>query len=142
MLFYGKLGKLSENKHKELSQERKMKKITSFMGICVFSALLSYGCNPKQTALSEKGGIWTVYDKECRKCHRANGKGSFVGRLIFKIPNFTNTKWQDNASDSRLIISVANGKRKMPGYKGKLADEEIVDLVKVCVRGFYPPQGQ
>jgi hypothetical protein len=37
---------------------------------------------------------------------------------------------------------VANGKKKMPGYKGKLKDEEIVDLVKICVRSFYPPQEQ
>ncbi|MCF6154626.1 MAG: cytochrome c [Candidatus Brocadia sp.] len=142
MLFYGKLGKLSKNKHKELSQERRMKKITSFIGIFIFCVLLSYGCNTKQTALSEKGGIWAVYERECQKCHRANGKGSFIGRLIFKIPNFTNHKWQDNVSDSRLIISVANGKEKMPGFKGKLKDEEIVDLVKVCVRSYYPPQEQ
>lgn len=120
----------------------KMKKIISIVFIFVFCALLSYGCNPKQTALSEKGGIWAVYDRECRKCHKVNGKGCFIGRFIYKIPNFTNTKWQDNASDSRLIITVANGKGKMPGYKGKLTDEEIVDLVKVCVRSYYPPQAQ
>lgn len=119
-----------------------MKKTTSFIGIVMFCALLSYGCNPKQTALLEKGGIWAVYDRECRKCHKVSGKGCFVGRFMHKIPNFTDTKWQDNVSDSRLIIAVANGKGKMPGYKGKLTDEEIVDLVKTCVRSFYPPQGQ
>lgn len=107
--------------------------------LCLMS---SYGCNHKQTALTEKDGIWVVYDRECRKCHKINGKGSLVGRLIYKMPNFTNTKWQDNVSDSRLIISVANGKGKMPGYKGKLKDEEIVDLVKVCVRSFYPPPAE
>ncbi len=117
-----------------------MKKIISIVFIFVFCALISCGCNQKQAALSERGGIWVVYERECQKCHKANGKGSFIGRLIFKIPNFTNTKWQDNVSDSRLIISVANGKGKMPGFKGKLKDEEIVDLVKVCVRSFYPPQ--
>lgn len=116
-----------------------MKKIASFTGIFIFCAALSFGCNSKQMALSEKGGIWEVYERECQKCHRANGKGSLIGRIIFKIPDFTNTKWQDNVSDSRLIISVANGKRKMPGYKGKLTNEEIVDLVKICVRSYYPP---
>lgn len=117
-----------------------MKKGISIVFIFVFCALLSCGCNPEQTALSEKGGIWAVYDRECRKCHKVSGKGCFVGRFIYKIPNFTNTKWQDNASDSRLIISVANGKGKMPGYKGKLTDDEIVELVKTCVRSYYPPQ--
>ncbi len=116
-----------------------MKKYIVFAALSVFCALVSYGCNPKQTALSDKGGIWTVYDRECQKCHKANGKGGFIGRWIFKTPNFTNTKWQDNVSDSRLIIAIANGKRKMPGFKGKLKDEEIVDLVKVCVRSYYPP---
>lgn len=119
-----------------------MRGISYFIIMLVFCALLSYGCNPKQTALSEKGGIWAVYDRECRKCHKVNGKGCFIGRFIFKTPNFTNTKWQDNASDSRLIIAVANGKRKMPGFKGKLTDEEIVDLVKTCVRSYYPKSEQ
>ena len=122
-----------------MTGDKEMKKISSVVLGIVFCALLSYGCNPKQTALSDKGGIWAVYDRECRKCHKVNGKGCFVGRWIFKTPNFTNTKWQDNASDSRLIIAIANGKRKMPGFKGKLKDEEIVDLVKICVRSYYPP---
>lgn len=138
MQFYGKLVEVIGKRYMFL-QERKMEKIASFAGIFIFCVLLSYGCKPRQTALSEKGGIWAVYSRECLKCHRANGKGSFIGRLFFKVPNFTNTKWQDNVSDSRLIISVANGKGKMPGYKGKLKDEEIVDLVKICVRSYYPP---
>lgn len=116
-----------------------MRKISYLLVMFAFCALLSFGCNPEKTTLSEKGGIWAVYDRDCRKCHKVSGKGCFIGRFIFKIPNFTNTKWQDNASDSRLIIAVANGKRKMPGFKGKLTDEEIVDLVKTCVRSYYPP---
>ena len=119
-----------------------MRKIGFVILMFVLCTLFFCGCNPEKTALSEKGGIWAVYDRECRKCHKVNGKGCFIGRIIFKIPDFTNTKWQDNASDSRLIIAVANGKRKMPAYKGKLTDGEIVDLVKVCVRSYYPPQGQ
>ncbi|GJQ24588.1 MAG: cytochrome c [Planctomycetia bacterium] len=119
-----------------------MKTYITVLFIFILCLLSFYGCDSKQTALTEKGGIWVVYDRECRKCHKASGKGSLVGRFVFKIPNFTNPKWQDNVSDSRLIISVANGKRKMPGFKGKLPDEEIVDLVKVCVRSFYPPQAQ
>ncbi|MCC7210921.1 MAG: cytochrome c [Candidatus Brocadia sp.] len=119
-----------------------MKNFTTVVSLSLLCALSFLGCSPKQTALTEKDGIWAVYDRECRKCHKLNGKGTIVGRFIYKMPDFTNTKWQDNVSDSRLIISVANGKRKMPGYKGKLKDEEIVDLVKVCVRSFYPPAAQ
>jgi cytochrome c len=117
-----------------------MKKYSSFIVLTAigFSTLLGYGCS-KQPPLSERGGIWAVYERECQSCHKASGKGTLIGRMFFKIPNFTKTKWQDNASDSRLIIAVANGKRRMPGYKGKLKDEEIVDLVKICVRSYYPP---
>lgn len=111
-------------------------------GVAAFFAVLHTGCNPQRTSPSEKGGIWAVYDRECQKCHKARGSGGLVGRIIFKIPDFTNTKWQDNVSDTRLIISVANGKKKMPGFKGKLADQEIVDLIKVCVRSFYPKEDQ
>lgn len=37
-----------------------MEKIISIIGVCVFFVLVSYGCSSKQTALSEKGGIWAV----------------------------------------------------------------------------------
>lgn len=116
-----------------------IKRCITVLFLSTLCALSFLGCSPKQTALTEKGGIWAVYERECQKCHKLTGKGSLVGRFIYKMPDFTDTKWQDNASDSRLIIAVANGKRKMPGYKGKLTNEEIVDLVKVCVRSFYPP---
>lgn len=120
-------------------QEKEMKKISSAAIIWVLCALVLYGCHSKRTSLSDKGGIWEVYDRECAKCHKASGRGSFIGRMFFKSPDFTNVKWQDNVSDSRLIIAVANGKRKMPSFKGKLKNEEIVDLVKTCVRSYYPP---
>ena len=123
----------------KMTGDKEMKKISSVVLGIVFFSLFIQGINPNLSALSVKGDIFAVYDRECRKCHKVNGKGCFVGRWIFKTPNFTNTKWQDNASDSRLIIAIANGKRKMPGFKGKLKDEEIVDLVKICVRSYYPP---
>ncbi len=119
-----------------------MKKTIAVLGILVCCISMFVGCGQKTGALSEKGGIWVVYEKECVKCHRANGRSSLIGRLFLKIPDFTNAKWQDNASDSRLIIAVANGKRKMPAYKGKLTNDEIVELVKVCVRSYYPPAKQ
>lgn len=109
------------------------------MGMLLFCCLFIFGCSSRHIDLSDKGGIWEVYDRECRECHKANGRGTLTGRWFFNMPDFTDTKWQDNVSDSRLIIAVANGKGKMPGYKGKLEDREIVDLVKTCVRGFYPP---
>ncbi|GJQ48468.1 putative cytochrome c6 (Soluble cytochrome f, cytochrome c553) [Candidatus Kuenenia stuttgartiensis] len=112
-----------------------------FLFIAFFSSCF-LGCYKKQTILLEREAIWEVFERECQKCHKMNGKGSLVGRLFFNIPDFNNVKWQDNASDSRLIIHVGNGLRKMPGFKGKLKDEEIVDLVKICVRSFYPPVGQ
>ncbi|MCF6150110.1 MAG: cytochrome c [Candidatus Kuenenia sp.] len=108
-----------------------------FFFVVLFAACF-FGCSKKQTILVEREAIWEVYEKECQKCHRAHGRGSLIGRLFFKVPDFTDVKWQDNASDSRLIIHVANGLRKMPSFKGKLKDEEIVDLVKTCVRSFYP----
>lgn len=110
--------------------------------VTAFFVVTQTGCNPPRKSQSEKGGIWAVYDKECQKCHKARGSPGLVGHMIFKIPDFTNATWQDNVSDTRLIISVANGKKKMPGYKGKIPDVEIVDLIKVCVRSFYPKEDQ
>jgi len=112
-----------------------------FLSLILLS-LCFFGCQKKQTILSEREAIWGVYERECQKCHKADGRGGFIGRLFFKVPDFTDVKWQDNASDSRLIIHLGNGLRKMPAYKGKLKDEEIVDLVKICIRSFYPPVEQ
>jgi len=110
----------------------------------VFFTLIMHGCskNPHQLILKDRPEIWKVYEENCQECHKTDGRASLIGRWFFNMPDFTDTKWQDNASDSRLIIHVANGIRKMPGFKGKLEDEEIVDLVKVCVRSFYPPLEQ
>lgn len=116
-----------------------MKNMYCIILVLALCFLCSCGCGPDKSELLEKGGIWEVYVRECVKCHKTSGTGGFLGRLFFNVPDFTDAKWQDNVSDSRLIIHVANGFRKMPGYKDKLKDEEIVDVVKICVRSFYPP---
>jgi mono/diheme cytochrome c family protein len=62
-------------------------------------------------------------------CHGADGKGDTpVGKKMgvrdFHSPDVA------KESDQQLFDITQNGKAKMPGYKGKVTDDEIKGLVK------------
>ncbi len=77
-----------------------------------------------------------IYKNECQKCHDYNGKGTKRGKKL-GVPDFTDGEWQDSVTDEQLIISITNGKKKMPKQKGRLSPEEIKAMVKY-VRFFAP----
>ena len=69
-----------------------------------------------------------VYKAKCAMCHGADGlaatpMGKSMKILSIKDPSMV------HASDARLIASTANGKGKMPAYKGKLTDAQIKDVI-------------
>ncbi len=77
-----------------------------------------------------------IYKNECQKCHDYNGKGTKRGKKL-GVPDFTDGEWQDSVTDEQLIISITNGRKKMPKQKGRLSPEEIKAMVKY-VRFFAP----
>jgi len=64
-----------------------------------------------------------VYKSKCAMCHGTDGK-KMAGTKEFASPDI------QKMSDADLAASIANGKGKMPGFKGKLSDDQIKDLAK------------
>jgi mono/diheme cytochrome c family protein len=71
-----------------------------------------------------------VYGEKCAMCHGEDGKGLQKG-----APDFTNAEWQKKETDAEFTEMIKAGKKPMPGFEGKLSDEQIKDLVQY-VRNF------
>lgn len=79
--------------------------------------------------LFAQGDVAGTYKSRCAMCHGADGKGATpvgqkMGARAFQSPEVA------KESDQLLFDITLNGKAKMPGYKGKLTDDEIKGLVK------------
>jgi len=64
-----------------------------------------------------------LYKSKCAACHGADGSKSMMGAKPL------NGAEAQAMSDAQITEEIANGKGKMPSYKGKLTDAQIKDLV-------------
>jgi len=64
-----------------------------------------------------------TYKAKCAMCHGADGKGGKMGTRDFASPEVK------AETDAQLTDIITKGKGKMPGYSGKLSDEDIKGLV-------------
>src|SRR5262245_50393805 len=72
-----------------------------------------------------------LYRQRCQRCHDADGSGESS-----EAPNFADTRWQKSRTDVQLLVSILDGKGpNMPGFRGKMTDEQARGLV-VLVRAF------
>lgn len=71
-----------------------------------------------------------VYDSYCKACHGASGQGEMPG-----APNFSTgrTLMQPDLS---LYTQIRDGKNAMPGFRGVLTENEILDVI-TYIRSFY-----
>lgn len=70
----------------------------------------------------------TAYKAKCAVCHGADGKGDTAVGKSLKLRDLGSADVQKQ-TDEQLIDITANGKGKMPAYKGKLTDAQIKDVV-------------
>lgn len=69
-----------------------------------------------------------VYKAKCASCHGADGKGQTAIGKKMNLRDLGSPEVQKQ-TDKELYDWTAVGKGKMPGYKGKLSDDEIKALV-------------
>jgi mono/diheme cytochrome c family protein len=69
-----------------------------------------------------------VYKAKCAMCHGADGSGMTPMGKSMKLRDLRSPEVQKQ-SDAELIKVTADGKGKMPAYKGKLTDAEIAAVV-------------
>lgn len=75
-----------------------------------------------------QSGATALYKTRCAGCHGDDGQASTAAGKALKSLPFKDPAML-KASDARFVASTADGKGKMPAYKGKLSDAEIKGLV-------------
>lgn len=69
-----------------------------------------------------------LYKAKCATCHGADGKGQNAMGKKMNLRDLGSAEVQKQ-TDQQFHDWTANGKGKMPAYKGKLTDAEITALV-------------
>jgi len=69
-----------------------------------------------------------VYKSKCAGCHSPDGSGSGPAGKAMHLRDLGSAEVQKQ-TDAELIAITANGKGTMPGYKGKLTDDQIKQVV-------------
>jgi cytochrome c553 len=75
------------------------------------------------------------WEKNCTKCHGADGAGKTKMGEKLGIKNYTDAKVQDGMKDDAMIKAIKEGvkdgeKTKMKGFGDVLSEDEIKALVK------------
>lgn len=70
-----------------------------------------------------------LYKAKCAACHAADGTGSSPMGKKMGLRDLGSPEVQ-KMTDAELTKITADGKGKMPPFKGKLSDEEIAAVVK------------
>ncbi|MBI4056248.1 MAG: c-type cytochrome [Elusimicrobia bacterium] len=74
----------------------------------------------------------SIYSSKCISCHGKDAKGNPAMAKMFKVPNsaldLTDKETLDK-KDEDLMTVTSKGKGKMPGFAGKLKDEEITGVI-------------
>jgi cytochrome c6 len=79
------------------------------------------------TAFAASDGA-AVYKAKCASCHGADGSGQTAMGKSLKLRDLGSADVQKQ-TDKELYTLTADGKGKMPAYKGKLTEAEINALV-------------
>jgi mono/diheme cytochrome c family protein len=92
----------------------------------IFAAVLALSAG---TCAYAQDDVAALYKSKCQVCHGADGKGDTpvgqkLGTKDFHSPEVA------KMSDQELFDVTKKGKNKMPGYDGKLTDDQIKSLVK------------
>jgi mono/diheme cytochrome c family protein len=89
--------------------------------------------NPVAATAESIAAGQAAYAKNCRFCHGAEAKGDGAMAPKDSHPsNLTDEKWDRGSTDGEIFLVVRDGagpEFKMKGYKGRLADNDIWNIV-------------
>lgn len=75
-----------------------------------------------------QGDAGSLFKSKCAACHGADGKGNTAVGKSLNLRDLGSADVQKQ-TDAQLTDITANGKGKMPAYKGKITDDQIKQLV-------------
>ena len=90
----------------------------------IITILLALAAAP--ALLAEDGAA--LYKAKCAMCHGPDGKGQTGMGKSLKLRDLGSADVQKQ-TDADLVKITADGKGKMPAYKGKMTDAEISAVV-------------
>lgn len=89
--------------------------------------------NPVAASAASVTAGQAAYAKNCRFCHGADAKGNGAMAPKDTHPSdLTDAKWDRGATDGEIFLVIRDGAgpdMKMKGYKGRMADNDIWNVV-------------
>ena len=100
-----------------------MKRIALTIGLALAAASAAWAADVKEN-----------WEKNCMKCHGADGKGNTKMGKQSGVKDYTDPKVQEEMKDENATKAikegiVEKGKKKMDPYKDKFSEEEIKALI-------------
>lgn len=100
----------------------------NYRKLLAFGAMLAVGAMLTTSAIAQDK-TEDLYKTKCASCHGADGKAETAIGKKMAVKSFSDPEIAKN-TDQTWIDITKKGKGKMPGYEGKLTDDQINDLVK------------
>jgi len=101
-----------------------MRKIALLITVCLAAGALS----------ARAADAKENWDKQCLKCHGADGKGETAMGKKLKVKDYTDAKVQASMKDEEIVKFIKEGKKEgdktlMKAYADVFSEAEIKDLV-------------
>ena len=103
------------------------------IAIVIFASAIAMSRNVNGSPTSF-GDARSVYNSKCASCHGRDGRARSLHAKHEHARDISSGEWQDSVSDERIYNSISNGKGKMPGFRKKLSDAQIDELVNYVRR--------
>jgi cytochrome c oxidase cbb3-type subunit 3 len=103
------------------------------LSVLAFAVMALALLGPSEAAAkgdTEKGKA--IYEKNCAACHGDQGKGDGpTGKAIVPRATDFTSRASKRKSDAQLLLAIREGRppSAMTGWKGKLSDQEIDDVL-------------
>jgi mono/diheme cytochrome c family protein len=79
-----------------------------------------------------------LFQRNCVRCHGADGRGTENRETLPALPDFTDPGWQARRSDPQLAATILEGEgMQMPPFGGRLGESDVRALV-ARIRAFGP----
>jgi mono/diheme cytochrome c family protein len=113
--------------------------IACSVGVFLLAVVPGIASGTLQRRTSTRLKVDELFNRNCARCHGADGRGDTPSGRLYKAPDFTAAEWwKDNLKiTSRRILQsiVTRGKAGMPAFGKKLTRSEI-NLLVDRVRSF------
>ncbi|WHZ16475.1 MAG: hypothetical protein OJF52_003325 [Nitrospira sp.] len=117
-----------------------MKTFSILCAVCLVVFASSWAAGQTNRGNPREGQA--IYEKQCLRCHgeKLDGEGPDGQYLIVRPANFQSVASRAK-TDWELLITIANGALFSPmhGYRGKLTDQQMLDVLSY-IRTMAPPE--